>query len=777
VRRAIARGLARRALAPAALAAALAAPACGGGDDGDARALQPAAGAPGASGGGPGVPGGGAGAGPAGSPGSAGSSDTAGGGGGGDVGGGDVGGGGSGGDGPGGAAGAGGVAVPEPQWYECQASDQAFVRRAYLAVLGRRPSGQAEVTYYADLVRAVDAAENVDPAAPYDPAAPRPSRAALIDALADANGDAYVARWADAYLDALRVQRVDELANPGCFNDTWHPRPRELVELVRDGDPQVAAATQPFTMLDLVRGALLADDLSAPYVGNLFAMLTRSYGGANVDRVELELSRRSDFGAWFNAAYLHRDVVCLGCHNSEFSVTQTDDPATNRHFPVPALLEKALFGTSFGPPAKDGYDGPTRAFAVLRFDGFSASFGGQDEGGFGGVRPWNWSSECGTFNPDPGEDPARVDAQFGPLTGTRVTAFDTARLLQQGVRELRERGGLVVGPGGDVQSPAMAFAYLVAMNVAERTWREVVGTPLTIPLYFPRNAAARDELARLTDAFVAGGFSHRALLKAVVTSPAFNLAPPDDACWRRAYPAPPIFDPWTTGDPDEARRGNGPADAVAPLSSRTLVRALSSALEWPNPLPSFPGGLAQVSSELGLFLHNAEPGFRGFDFQARLSWELAFGACRHPFVGPATDFVDALKARADAASGSTARDLVAALKDRLVGEPSIADGPERAALEALLGATLDAPAASIDETALRAVCGAIASSPQMLLSGLPAPDGAAPPALTAPEDGYGALCERLAGVTFGEYTLGCDGGAVAVTKGPAPFGPAVLRKP
>jgi hypothetical protein len=661
----------------------------------------------------------------------------------------------------GGSGGTGGVPKADPVWYECQGTDQAFVRRAYAAVFGHRPEAQGEVKHYADVVHAIDVLEGVDLAAPYDPAKPRASHAALVDLLlADRPGD-YLSRWTEVYLDALRVQRVDELENSGCFDQTQHPNPAALVPIVRDLDAKTAQGlTSPFTMLDLVRGSLLADDVTAPYVGNLFAMLTRTYSGANADPVELELSRRSDFGAWFNASYLHRDVVCLGCHNSEFSVTQSPDPAVNRHFPVRGLFERSLFGSSFGPEPKDGYEGPTRAWGILRYDGFADG---------GGTRPWGWSGQCGSFNPAVGDDIAGVDAKFGPLTGKRVTAFETSRLLQQGFNELRQTG-LVVDAQNNVQSPAMSFAYLVSMNIVEHAWREIVGTPLTIPVYFPRNAAARDELRRLTDAFIAGGFSQRALLKAIVTSPAFNLASADDACWAKPYPAPPLFDPWTTGEPEAGRRGNGPSDAVAPLAGRAVVRAMSSALEWPNPLPSFPQSNFQqlASAELGLFLHNAEPGFRGFDFQARLSWELSFGKCDFPGSGPTVDFIDRLIQRAAATPGATAGDLVLALKDRLLGETAVDEAIERPALEALLGAALDAPAAQVQGLKLRSLCGALIATPQMLLTGMPAPDSQVEPLLTPTALTSGRLCIGHVGDAFGPYQLGCAGGQVTVTKPPTP---------
>ena len=64
--------------------------------------------------------------------------------------------------------------------------------------------------------------------------------------------------------------------------------------------------------------------------------------------------------------YLNRDPVCLQCHNSEFSVTQSANPETNRHFPVPALLEKALFGESTGVPATKNAETTDRMTRIVK---------------------------------------------------------------------------------------------------------------------------------------------------------------------------------------------------------------------------------------------------------------------------------------------------------------------------------------------------------------------------------------------------------------------------
>src|SRR5262249_41112626 len=56
--------------------------------------------------------------------------------------------------------------TPEHTWTECQASDQAFVRRAVLAVSGRRTLGQAEINAYEDAIKGVRKADR-DAAGPF----------------------------------------------------------------------------------------------------------------------------------------------------------------------------------------------------------------------------------------------------------------------------------------------------------------------------------------------------------------------------------------------------------------------------------------------------------------------------------------------------------------------------------------------------------------------------------------------------------------------------------
>ncbi len=677
-----------------------------------------------------------------------------------------------------------------PSFLECTGSDQAFVRQAHLALLGRRPRSQAEVNVYADLMGEVRAL-GVGPgdAGPVE-GAPDP-RAVAVRALIDSDPDGFAERWGEHVMDAIKVPRIEDQSQVSCYgtserSDEEGIADGALAAHVRDnrpgdgGDP----VDKTFTMLDLLRSAIHLDDLSVVYRAHLFALVSRPIPAANVPPVEAELARREDFGLIFDSAYLNRDVVCLGCHNSSGSVTFSDDPALNRHWAMPGLFETAIYGEATGIA-------PERAHAAFRYDGFVADpFGG----GAGAVRPWDWSPSCGRFFPSGlAPDPAEVDGRLASLTGDRLTVFDLDAALRKGFETLAE-DGLVIGADGTIDDPDAAMAYLVAASIVEGVWREVIGTPLTIANYFPRNQEARDVLVALTTTFIRNRFSLRELLVDITLTPYFNRPPAESGCEAEPYGMPPIYDPWVTSDPDESRRGNGPGDAIVALSPRVLLRATWAALEWRRPayyafpeesfavescaslytcremdtlcqedgacceawLATCAGDPGELGAEdmrafeqgVGIFLKHGERGFRGLDFQARLVFEDMFGACRNPAAEP--DFIAHLVERAAADPALTTGDLVAALKDRLVGEASvshqvIAGASERAAIEAIMGPLVDSAAEVADlDARARELCGVLVSSPQFLLTGMSAPDSTYVPVLTPEEATYGSVCAAVA---------------------------------
>nr|MDQ3366075.1 hypothetical protein [Myxococcota bacterium] len=644
-------------------------------------------------------------------------------------------------------AGDDGVEVDDRTFAECDGDAPSFVRQSFLALAGRRPRSQAEVAVYVDLhTQAV--AQGLDPAETV-------ARAIM-------NRPEFRERWVDVVMDALHVQRLDIQSEQSCWDDALRGTITPALALaVRDRPASEPADGSPWAMIDLARSALALDDLTPIYRAQLFSLISYPQPAANVGPVEAELARREDFGSTFDASYLHRDPVCLGCHNSEGAVTDRDEPELDRHWPVPGAPEQAVYGTTTGISSE-------RAHAVFRVDGFVDN---------GASRPWGWASACGTFNAPTNlaDDPAGVDGKLGSITGTRSTVHDLERALARGFSALRASGA----PTGPLTDPDAALAWLVTLKMTEDVWRQATGTQLTIANYFPRNQAASELLHALATRYVASGYSLKTLLVAIVTSDYFNRQPAEEHCGALPYSYPNVFDPWVIADADAARRRNGPGDAVTAVDARTLVSAGNAALEWgPPPMATrFPdygergcetagcislnqactnfgqccathtaacrmtGLLPQLEvpfqRAVGLFLRNSERGFRGLDFQARLAWEERYGACTKP-AWVASDFVDRLVGTAAALPDATTLEVLAALKDRLVGEPVIVEGGETAALVAIVG-PLEAPASTLPVEAVRRVCGALLGSPQFVLQGI-AGRGGEVPRLTPATASYDAVC-------------------------------------
>ena len=681
---------------------------------------------------------------------------------------------------------------PPPTFDQCSSDAAAFVRDASLGLLGHRPRSQREVDAYVALYDQVEAAHEAGTTTD----TPRAVVARALFARPET-----IERWTGHFMDALRVARIEDQSQESCYGTAAVPTVGpDLARAVRDTDGSATAPGNGFTMLDLARSSIALGDVTPLFRAHLYTMVAHPITAANVPDVEAELARREDAGGALDGAYLDRDLVCLGCHNSEGSLTDDEDPALDRHWPLAGKLDRAVFGAATGVEA-------ARAHAPFRVDGFVREMSG--------TTPWGMSPRCGRFA-DPATlppDPAAVDGKLASLTGDRLTVYDLDRALRRGFDALRA-GGLALDASGEIADRDAALAYLVATSIVDGVWRELVGSSLTIATHFPRNQAARDVLQRLTDDFVKSGFALEPLVVAIVSSPYFSRLPPEAGCGPHPYDYPAVFDPWTTADGDPARRGNGAGDAVVGLSPRTLLAATQAALEWPAPGgEQFPiddtecagascSLLAQACNfdaccetyavqcrgaapttnvderpfqrAVGVFLKNGERGFRGLDFQARLAWEDRFGACSKPRFFTGQDFLDRAVALGHATAGATAGDVVAVIKDRLVGEPvaaRVAGAPgEPEALERVLGVALDAPAAQLDVGAARRLCGVLLASPQFLLAGV-AGRGGPPPALILPGDGFDDACARVAaaGPRLGGWTVACGPGALTAT--PPPAGP------
>jgi hypothetical protein len=608
---------------------------------------------------------------------------------------------------------------------ECDAGDPAFVRRAWLVIGGRRPTSQGEVDAAVALLGELRKVEGLDV-----PAARRRLLGAVM------HDEPYRLRWSDFFKDALRVARTQSKSASTCYGSSDDPVASDptLALYVRDHDArtQTAPPLPAFTMKELLASTLVLDDLSVLYRANLFAMLGRPMTGA-ASALEIEAARRNDFGATFESAYVGRDVTCLACHNSEYSVTSATDPLRNRHWPVPGAFERALFGSPNGAhpsddPATHGTD-VLRARGMLRTDGVLGA----------GSAPYGWAAACGTFETPSSDDPLNIDTYFASLRGRRTSIWDLEAALQRGMGAI-VNAGLGLDHAGHIADPEQAFAYLVALNIVERVWVEVIGTPLTAAHHFPRTQAQRDVLAQLTNGFVAARFSLRWLLAEVATHPVFNLRAPSDACGTAPYSLNRLLNPWSDSEAEAERRGNAPSDGVTPLPPRLLRRSLHAAMNWPI-YSEYPGEHSEeetLALASGFFLRDAEPGRRSFDFQGRLAWEAAYGSCKK--LGE-RDFISELLDRTAADQSATLKDALAVLQDRLLGERLLAS--DTSLIEALVGTSLESRDLTLLEDQLRTFCGNLIVSPSFLLHGLAPSPAEGIPHLTAGPDDYAASYARL----------------------------------
>lgn len=507
---------------------------------------------------------------------------------------------------------------PEPL-AACDAGDEAWIRQVVPFLLGRPPAGLREVRVLTDLVGRVGRGE----------------AARLL-----ARGPDYESRWADWLLDETHVNRAGPKSHPECY-----ARPLTagddgaLARTLRERGPRDAGAPAgPFNMADVVRSSLRLDDVTPYYRARLFSLLSRPILLCrNISDLDNELARRRNVGDLFAKVYAHRNIDCLTCHNSDYSVTKRADPARNRFHAVPGSWEESLFGARRGRPMEE-------LFASFRFGGVVTSpdptappdprwqkAKPTDPALL--QRPWNLDEGCGTFAaPDAVVlDPAGAEGFLGAALGKKTSVWDVEALLRRGVDELAGRPSLP-GVEGEVPAPHVALASMLALRIAHQAWEEAFGTQLTVAHFFPRTADQRDVLMSLASALVAHRWSLRELLVAIVTHPLYNPAPPEAGCGT-AYPDPVVFNAWSLEETVPERRGNGVGDTVHRADSRELVKGLSGALGWPKPA-TFPESFEEqiFLGRSGAFVSDGLPGYAGVSFQGMLAWENRFGACLQPLT-------------------------------------------------------------------------------------------------------------------------------------------------
>jgi hypothetical protein len=304
-----------------------------------------------------------------------------------------------------------------------------------------------------------------------------------------------------------------------------------------------------------------------------------------------------------------------------------------------------------------------------------------------------------------------------------------------------------------------AYAYMVAMTIAENVWEELHGSKLTIANYLPRNGDQRNALWYLTEGvFIPSGFSLKELIAQITTGKFFNRAAPDVSGGLTPYRMPMIFDPWVERDPrpgadpnpDPQNYNNGEGERIHRYSPRTLLNSISVALGWPGPR-RFPDPSAYpnraLASGIGQYISDIEQGTKSVDFQGLLTWEssqqganagigIGIGNCDKP-AGVLTDWVDRLIAgipnfnAAHPLHPLTIEDLVLTMKDGLIGQQSISSvmptnpsAPvltEEAALAALFGnLPLNSSTSAVLNLAdkARTFCGVLVKSAHFMLAGL-----------------------------------------------------------
>lgn len=669
---------------------------------------------------------------------------------------------------------------------ECDAGDEALVRRLVPQLWGRQPESIREVDL---LVQVIE----------------QGGRSTLVRAMM--GSEEFAVRWLEVIKDLLHVNRVGDRSGIGCTSvdeevlgdPTALIGNPELAAFVRDNSPDGPQYSEEWTLNDLIFSSLALDDLSPVFRAQLFGQLGSRL--INLENEGAERSWRTAHATIFETSYLNRRMVCLQCHNSEYSVTDAADPEDDRTWQVPGYFEKALYGDSAGRPIQD-------LAAFFRIEGVLALQyypegvyrPGLHWGHGDGFHPWGMSARCGSFilPSEMEEDPEGWSGYFIEAVDDRPSIWHLERLLRDGFEELRGSGLASANPSN--VDGEFALAWMVGMRVAERVWLEITGRPLTTPFFFPRNRYQRDLLVYLTDAFVGNGYSLNSLVEAIVLHPYFNPGLPE-RCEEldTAYYMAPVFDPWVVDHDVEELRLNTPGDLVQRLPPRVLMDATISALDWPdfdreveaiwvnpaldpdhahddggnpvddegNPLgePSpinedgFP--LSPVYSfeiGIGLFLLDSSTGFRNNNLGESLTWEETLGGCVEPFsaVGGSPDWLDTVVA--EAPPEQPIGDLVLALKDRLTARPVIESSEEGQLLELLLGHPLDTPVGTLEDSTapLRRVCAALLSSPDFQFAGAPGGDLVGTLAPFVPTGASSSdLCARMVNDLFEPGAASC----------------------
>lgn len=557
--------------------------------------------------------------------------------------------------------------------------------------------------------------------------------------------DEFRVYWSEVLTDHIQIQRPgDYLAARTSDTECWSQPLAEadggdLARWIRRHDPDgnpvpgpagLGVKPQDFNMVDVVRSAVELDDLGPIYLTNLIPFIM-SEGFNNTAEERL--------GTEFDEVYLGRNQSCMGCHNEIVSASDNHVLPWKKTFQPFPKLETKVLGGGFGSEAT-----LTATHAV-----FQTAVRNGDE------YPWEIDPSCVRGNDNRAVLTLGLNSSIPPnsgavaklasVKGTGKHILHLEAALRNGIRSLSGTSlNSIVGEGSETDlSEDEALAYMLALNIANNVWEEVMGERLTIVHGYSRNAEQRDLLRFLTEnQLLAGGWSLRDMLETTLTSDWYNRTAPyaaDDTVNASPYHLPMLLDPWLAKAPGEdaepIERFNGQGRVVHRYAPRSLMRSAFSAMGHNTLPPHFVSGAGSdrnFVSYLGQYMNDARPGTSSVDFQAMMAWSERYGTCSVQPSGE-LDWIDHLISAAsdwDAENPDeaplTLRDMVLTMKDWLIGEATLdqdLDGDmESVALEVLFGYDLDTEIASIGpanlETSTRQYCGSLVSSPHFMLAGI-----------------------------------------------------------
>lgn len=483
------------------------------------------------------------------------------------------------------------------------------------------------------------------------------------------------------------------------------------------------------------------------------------FSGADTPNFNSGTSSATDYA---DGEQTWQDQACGGCHGADGASVVNDKRLSTR---VPVLSDDQITAAvREGPSWMPAYDTSAisagaleKLIVYLRYEhgnpvGLNEYFEHKtvdadiDCGG-SLVQPWGVAAECSDGLEMECTDNTGA-AVFAGVEGPTPDIGGLAHRLREGLEtlpdELATRPVVVDAIDLPTMDGGAAYAHQVAEVVADAILAEITGARGGLDHGFSRNDDQRDLRNGIIDALVVADvgepvrLSLASALREGLLETGFNAVAPS-ASALDPYPFPMVFNPWAARDPDstepveEHDDANSMGDAVHRYSVPSLTSSVSAALLWPDanlwPTDTWYGGA--FVQDIGGFRSDARPGRALWDMQSLLYWEATPGLCADrdaSDTAEGADWVDLLIAQS---ANQRLEDVLGALRDRLLSDAAIT-GDERTAIETAITTAFGA-AVSLDtaivsnrvagsanfETALRDYCGALVTSPQFTLAGLP----------------------------------------------------------